>query len=104
MQFSRNSKKLQTKNRVAGTFYIGYKLVDGKLTKKCEICGRKIKPRCKHSEKVQKTLLCVDFFLKRIEIVYSNSFGNLRLGTKKRLCHRFSADKKYCKKKKIKKE
>lgn len=37
MQFSRNSKKLQTKNRVAGTSYIGYKLVDGKLTKKCVI-------------------------------------------------------------------
>lgn len=45
MQFSRNSKKLQTKNRVAGTSYIGYKLVNGKLTKKFEIDGRKIKPR-----------------------------------------------------------
>lgn len=55
IQFSRCSKKLQTKNRVAGTSYIGYKLVDGKLTKKCVIDGREIKPRCKHSEKVQKT-------------------------------------------------
>lgn len=55
MQFSRNSKKLQTKNRVAGTSYIGYKLVDGKLTKMCVINSREIKPRCKHSEKVQKT-------------------------------------------------
>jgi len=54
-QFTRNRKKLQTKNRVAGIPYIGYKLVDGKLTEHFVIDGREIKPRCKHSEKVQKS-------------------------------------------------
>jgi len=46
MHFTCNFKKLQKFNRVAGKSYIGFKLVDGKLTKNLVINdSRKIKLR-----------------------------------------------------------
>jgi len=54
----RQVKYQSQKNRLAGKEYIGFKMVDGKISQKVPIGKRLIKDRCNHSHKSSDSFMC----------------------------------------------